>query len=128
MMARATLPDGKKSEITGIISIKKATHRPAGTRLKRNFIFLDEEHRSKEYQAAMDELTFFVQLGKNVHDDAPDGLTQLQMFIEKGNVGTVTAMRNPVWGGRMRGTHDNILSKCKILIEKYRTKYRKNTA
>ena len=27
--------------------------------IKRNFIFLDEEHRSKEYQAAMDELTFF---------------------------------------------------------------------
>ena len=70
--------------------------------IKRNFVFLDEEHRSKEYQAAMDELTFFVQLGKNVHDDAPDGLTQLQMFIEKGNVGTVTAMRNPLWGGRMR--------------------------
>lgn len=70
--------------------------------IKRNFIFLDEEHRSKEYQAAMDELTFFVQLGKNVHDDAPDGLTQLQMFIEKGNVGTVTAMQNPLWGGRMR--------------------------
>lgn len=70
--------------------------------IKRNFIFLDEEHRSKEYQAAMDELTFFVQLGKNVHDDAPDGLTQLQMFIEKGNVGTVTAIHNPLWGGRMR--------------------------
>ncbi len=50
----------------------------------------------------MDELTFFVQLGKNVHDDAPDGLTQLQMFIEKGNVGTATAMQNPLWGGRMR--------------------------
>ena len=45
-----TLNDGqgyatgwKKSEITGIISIKKATHRPAGTRLKRNFIFLMPE-------------------------------------------------------------------------------------
>ena len=68
--------------------------------IKRNFIFLDAEHRSKEYQAAMDELTFFVQLGKNVHDDSPDSLTQLQMFIEKGYGATVTAMQNPFWGRR----------------------------
>ena len=68
--------------------------------IKRNFIFLDSEHRSKEYQAAMDELTFFVQLGKNVHDDAPDGLTQLQMFLEKGNGAVVKAMQNPFWGRR----------------------------
>lgn len=68
--------------------------------IKRNFIFLDEEHRSKEYQAAMDELTFFVQLGKNVHDDAPDSLSQLQMFIERGIGGTATATQNPLWGRR----------------------------
>lgn len=65
--------------------------------IKRNFIFLDEEHRSKEYQAAMDELTFFVQLGKNTHDDSPDSLTQLQMFIEKGNEAVVKAIQNPLW-------------------------------
>ena len=37
-------PKDKVREISnGIISIKKATHRPAGTRLKRNFIFLMPE-------------------------------------------------------------------------------------
>lgn len=65
--------------------------------IKRNFVFLDSDHRSKEYQAAMDELTFFVQLGKNVHDDSPDSLTQLQMFIEKGNGAVVKATQNPLW-------------------------------
>ena len=38
--------------------------------------------RSPEYQKAMDELTSFVSIGKNNHDDAADSLTQLEMFIE----------------------------------------------
>ena len=50
--------------------------------IKRKFIFLDEDHRSVEYQAAMEELCMFVTIGKNEHDDAADGLTQLDMFIE----------------------------------------------
>ena len=50
--------------------------------IKRKFIFLDEGHRSDEYQAAMDELLMFVQIGKNKSDDSPDSLTQLEMFIE----------------------------------------------
>ena len=40
--------------------------------------------RSKEYQRAMDELTSFVSIGKNNHDDAADSLAQLEMFIEGG--------------------------------------------
>lgn len=69
--------------------------------VKRNFIFLQAKKptaeeleqdlklgikrytRSSEYQKAMDELSSFVTIGKNVHDDAVDGITQLQMFIEK---------------------------------------------
>lgn len=51
--------------------------------IKRNFIFLDEKHRSKEYQEAMDELTTFVYIGDNDHDDAADGVTQLAMRIYK---------------------------------------------
>lgn len=51
--------------------------------IKKNFIFLDEEHRSKEYKEAMEELTMFVQIGKNAHDDSPDSLSQLQRFIDK---------------------------------------------
>ena len=40
---------------------------------------------SKEYQEAMDELTMFVSIGGNEHDDAADGLTQLEMFLENPN-------------------------------------------
>lgn len=50
--------------------------------IKRRFIFLDEEHRSQEYADAMEELCMTVAVGKNDHDDASDGLTQLAMFIE----------------------------------------------
>ena len=67
--------------------------------IKRKFVFLDEEHRSKEYQEAMDEMTFFVQLGKNGHDDSVDSLSQLERFIENGSSSKATAMHNPLWGG-----------------------------
>jgi len=50
--------------------------------IKRKYHFLDEEHRSVEYKAAMEEMCMFVTIGKNDHDDAPDSLTQLEMFIE----------------------------------------------
>lgn len=77
--------------------------------IKRNFVFLDSRKptqeqmeedakngivrytRTKEYQAAMDELETFVSIGKNPHDDAPDSLTQLAMFIE--NPGVVRKAR-----------------------------------
>lgn len=49
--------------------------------IKRNFIFLDPKHQSKEYKLAMEELTTFVYIGDNEHDDAPDGVTQLAMRI-----------------------------------------------
>jgi hypothetical protein len=49
--------------------------------IKRNFIFLEPSKRSKEYSDAMDELEFFVQIGKNEHDDAPDSLSQLVRFL-----------------------------------------------
>lgn len=63
--------------------------------IKANFYFLDEEHRDKEYQDAIDELTMFVQIGKNEHDDAADALSQLQNFINGGFVAKVTAMQRP---------------------------------
>lgn len=53
--------------------------------IKRKYYFLDEEHRDQEYQDAMEELCMTVTIGKNDHDDAADGLTQLEMFIEGGN-------------------------------------------
>lgn len=82
--------------------------------IKRKFIFLDSHkitqeqmkkdadlgivryRRNEEYQAAMDELTMFVSIGGNEHDDAADGLTQLEMFIENPNdVARVEATENP---------------------------------
>lgn len=82
--------------------------------IKRKFIFLDSHkitqeqmkkdadlgivryRRNEEYQAAMDELSMFVSIGGNEHDDAADGLTQLEMFIENPNdVARVEATENP---------------------------------
>lgn len=82
--------------------------------IKRKFIFLESKkvtqdqlqkdaelgvvryQRNDEYQAAMDELTMFVSIGENKHDDAADGLTQLEMFIENpNNLATATATANP---------------------------------
>ncbi len=82
--------------------------------IKRKFIFLDSHkitqeqmkkdadlgivryRRNEEYQSAMDELTMFVSIGGNDHDDAADGLTQLEMFIENpNNTAKAEAMKNP---------------------------------
>ena len=43
----------------------------------KRFYFLDEKHQSKEYNAFMEQVTMFTQLGKVPHDDAPDSLAQL---------------------------------------------------
>ena len=46
----------------------------------------------------MNELCTYTTVGKNEHDDAPDGLTQLQMFIEHGSLAKVEAVSNPYRG------------------------------
>lgn len=90
--------------------------------VKRKFIFLQSKlptteekerdaelgikryYRSKEYQKAMDEFTTYVTIGENKNDDAVDGVTQLEMFIENPNTtSTVEAVANPFWGGVRRG-------------------------
>lgn len=53
--------------------------------------------RSAEYQAAMEELCMFVTVGRNPHDDAADGLTQLAMFVDNDNNATISAIKNPFW-------------------------------
>lgn len=55
----------------------------------QHFVFLDEDKQSQEYSDAMDELLMFVQIGQNEHDDAADGLTQLAMAIEGGDLASV---------------------------------------
>ena len=63
--------------------------------IKRKYHFLDEEHRPQEYQEAIEELCMTVTIGKNEHDDAADGLTQLEMFIEGGNAKPTVIMASP---------------------------------
>ncbi len=63
--------------------------------IKRRFYFLKPEMRSEEYQAAMDELSMFVQIGKNEHDDAPDGLVQLLQLISGEMYAKCEAMERP---------------------------------
>ena len=71
--------------------------------VKRRFIFLEPRKRSKEYQDAMDELTMFVTIGNNEHDDAADSLSQLSMFINGMFTATIQAIQNPMWGGLTYG-------------------------
>ena len=83
--------------------------------IKRRFIFLAPNstikkaaendkpgtkrfYRSDEYDAAMDELTMFVQIGKNEHDDAPDSLSQLEQFIEGGYTAKVEIIDRRKYG------------------------------
>lgn len=76
--------------------------------IKRKFVFLAPNgmiantvnenseirryRRSSEYQKAMDELCMFVSVGKNPHDDAADGLTQLAMFCSEGKENNVLVL------------------------------------
>lgn len=90
--------------------------------IKRKFVFLTPKkptaeqreldaklgvkryYMSKEYQDAMDELEMFVSIGKNEHDDAADGLTQLEMFLENPQSSAkAEAAPNPFRGGRYHG-------------------------
>ena len=59
--------------------------------VKRRFKFLAANKRNEEYHNAMDELTMFVQIGKNEHDDAADGVTQLMMEVNGGLYATCEA-------------------------------------
>lgn len=52
--------------------------------IKRRFVFLKPELQPPEYKDAMEELGMFTQLGKNEHDDAPDGLVQLLQLLDGG--------------------------------------------
>ncbi len=47
----------------------------------KHCLFLKKEHRSKEYQAFMDNLHAYQKAGKVKHDDAPDSVSGLVNFI-----------------------------------------------
>lgn len=61
----------------------------------RRCVFLKEELRSEGYQAAIDELTMIVSVGKNEHEDSADSLVQLLQLIDGGFLGKVAATKNP---------------------------------
>lgn len=63
--------------------------------IKHNFYFLDEKHRDQEYQEAMDELTMFVQIGENEHDDAPDSIAQIAALLVGGIYASCEAIERP---------------------------------
>lgn len=59
--------------------------------IKREFYFLEEKLRNDDYRKAMEELTIYTQLGRNIHDDSCDGLVQLYQFIDDSRVAKVEA-------------------------------------
>lgn len=50
--------------------------------IKAHFVFLEPRKQSIEYRQFMRELTTYTAKGKNPHDDAPDGCTQLADEID----------------------------------------------
>lgn len=63
--------------------------------VKRRCKFLAANKRDDEYHNAMDELTMTVQIGKNEHDDAADGVTQLMMLANGGTVAKAEFIDSP---------------------------------
>ena len=63
--------------------------------IKDKMIFLEPSKRDEDYKNAMDELTMFVQIGKNEHDDAADGLSQLVLYGLCGRLATVEVFKRP---------------------------------
>lgn len=63
--------------------------------IKRRCKFLAANKRDEEYHDAMDELTMTVQIGKNEHDDAADGMTQLMMLANGGTVAKAEYVEAP---------------------------------
>lgn len=61
----------------------------------KKFYFIADKHRSREYRAFMQEVTTFVQTGKNLHDDACDALAIAAKELYNGS-GTVEVFQRPV--------------------------------
>ena len=53
--------------------------------ITENFYFRNDDKISKEYMAFMKELTSYSKMGKNKHDDAPDGITMLAELVTNDN-------------------------------------------
>lgn len=64
--------------------------------VKRRCKFLASNKRNEEYHNAMDEMTMTVQIGKNDHEDAADGVTQLMMVATGGTVAKASYVESPI--------------------------------
>lgn len=60
----------------------------------KKFYFLGDKYRSKEYREFMQEVTTFVQTGKNIHDDACDSLAMVADEIYHGT-GRIEIIKRP---------------------------------
>lgn len=66
----------------------------------RKFFFRDTGYQNAEYRKFMNNVYGFTMTGKNKHDDAPDALASLAVFLKKWSGATkASAVRNPLWGG-----------------------------
>lgn len=67
----------------------------------RRFYFRDTGYQNAEYRKFMNNVYSFTMTGKNKHDDAPDALASLAVFLKNGSgTGVVKAVHNPFWGRR----------------------------
>lgn len=60
----------------------------------KKFYFLSDKYRSKEYREFMQEVTTFVQTGKNIHDDACDSLAMVADELYHG-IGRIEIFKKP---------------------------------
>lgn len=60
--------------------------------VKREFYFLEPSLWDDDYRKAMEEMTTYTAVGKNVHDDAIDSIVQLFQFIDGRRVAKVEAI------------------------------------
>lgn len=61
--------------------------------IKERIIFRDDQHRTKEYQQAMQSLFSFTIEGKNKHDDFPDSLAMAMVMVTSGINARATVMK-----------------------------------
>ena len=66
----------------------------------RSFYFRDSGHQSLEYRKFMNQLYSFTVNGKNKHDDSPDSLAALAVFLNKGSGTQITQVVSSPFGRR----------------------------
>lgn len=74
--------------------------------VKKHVLFRTKENYSpkEDYGIMMSWLVTYSVVGKNVHDDVPDGLANFALYVTKGPVGaTAQAIANPFRSGGYRG-------------------------